>query len=85
MSKVFRITGSSSLQAMIDAIDKYEPTEKELDEFEEAMRLGPPKEPKPRKSAKLVPKKESAINHLNLAGMASSFKKFCDSHGYICR
>lgn len=38
----------------------------------------------PRKSAKLVPKKEPAINQLNIAGMASSFKKFCDSHGYIC-
>jgi hypothetical protein len=43
MSKVFRITGAASLQSMIDAIDRYEPSQKQLDDLERAMRLGPPK------------------------------------------
>lgn len=42
--RVFRITDGASLHDLIKQIENYEPTQQQLDEFEEAMRKGPPTE-----------------------------------------
>ena len=74
--KTHRITDGASLDALIKRIAEYEPTQKQLDEFDEAMRKGPPVRPT---GAKLKPKKKKP----NYAEINKSFEKYCRDHGYI--